>query len=128
MDLQVLQTRETLVAGRTVVRLLVGVRADMNQHFVPVTPKISQFYFTLKIPAYLNENYRHYLHTESSDLGLPGVKAPPITCTPLPLATIPRILFGLDMKVVDVVDQVLQRGEELMALKRRDEVDIVTQI
>lgn len=32
------------------------------------------------------------------------------------------------MKVVDVVDQVLQRGEELMALKRRDEVDIVTQI
>lgn len=41
MDLQVLQTRETLVAGRTVVRLLVGVRADMNQHFVPVTPKIS---------------------------------------------------------------------------------------
>lgn len=41
MDLQVLQTRETLVAGRTVVRLLVGVCADMNQHFVPVTPKIS---------------------------------------------------------------------------------------
>lgn len=58
---------------------------------------------------------------ESSALDLPGVKAPPIPRTPLPLATIPRILFRLDMKVVDVVDQVLQRVEELMALTRRDE-------
>lgn len=121
MDLQVLQTRETLVAGRTVVRLLVGVRADMNQHFVPVTPKIYQLYFTSK-------NIDIICTGRAQILELPGVKAPPITCTPLPLATIPRILFGLDMKVVDVVDQVLQRGEELMALKRRDEVDIVTQI
>lgn len=37
MDLQVLQTREALVAGGAVVRLLVGVCADVNQHFVPVT-------------------------------------------------------------------------------------------
>lgn len=65
---------------------------------------------------------------ESTDLNLPGVKAPPVPCTSFPLATIPRILFGLDMKVVDVVDQVLKRVEELMALKRRDEVDNVTQM
>ena len=34
MDLQVLQAREALVAGWTMVRLLVGVCADVNQHFV----------------------------------------------------------------------------------------------
>lgn len=41
-------------------------------------------------------------------MNIPGVEAPPIPRTPLPLATIPRILFRLDMKVVDVVDELLQ--------------------
>lgn len=41
MDLQVLQAGEALVAGRAVMRLLVGVCADVNQHFVPVTPTTS---------------------------------------------------------------------------------------
>lgn len=37
MYLEVLQAREALVTGGTMVRLLVGVGADVNQHFVPVT-------------------------------------------------------------------------------------------
>lgn len=53
---------------------------------------------------------------------VPGVEASPIPRTPLPLATIPRILFRLDMKFIDVVDQVLQRVEELMALGSRDNI------
>lgn len=63
------------------------------------------------------------MHVVSSVLNVPGVEASPIPCTPLPLATIPRILFRLHMKVVDVVDQLLQRVEELMALRSRDDVE-----
>lgn len=36
MDLEVLQARETFVAGRTAVGLLVSVSANVNKHFVPV--------------------------------------------------------------------------------------------
>lgn len=36
MYLQVLQTREALVTGGTMMRLLIGVCADVDQHFIPV--------------------------------------------------------------------------------------------
>jgi hypothetical protein len=35
MYLQVLSATEALVALETVVRLLIGVRPHMNQHFIP---------------------------------------------------------------------------------------------
>lgn len=35
VDLQVLQAGEALAAGGAAVRLLVGVRADVNEHLVP---------------------------------------------------------------------------------------------
>ena len=35
MNLEVLKARKTLVADQASVRLLVGVGADVNQHFVP---------------------------------------------------------------------------------------------
>lgn len=42
----------------------------------------------------------------------PGIEAPPLPCAALPVAAVPRILFGLDVEVVDVIHQVLQAVEE----------------
>lgn len=42
----------------------------------------------------------------------PGIEAPPLPGTALPMAAVPRILFRLDMEVVDVIHQVLQAVEE----------------
>ena len=53
---------------------------------------------------------------------LPGVEAPPITLAALPLAAVPTILFRFHVEVVDVVDELLQRGEQPAALKRRGPV------
>lgn len=61
MYLQVLQTRETLVAGGTMMRLLVGVCADVNQHFVPEryeTSKRLQNTQTHRNPQTHLDNYR----------------------------------------------------------------------
>lgn len=80
MYLQVLQSGEALATGGAVVRLLIGVCADMNQHFVP------------------------------------GIEPPAISSTPVPPAAVPTILFRLDVEVVDVVHQVLQRVEQQVAL------------
>lgn len=52
---------------------------------------------------------------------LPGIEAPPISCTALPLAAVPGFLFRLDVEVVDVVHQVLQRVEQQVALQAREE-------
>lgn len=62
------------------VWLLIGVCADMNQHFIP------------------------------------GIEAPPISSTAFPLAAVSRILFRLDMEVIDVIHQVLQRIKQQVAL------------
>lgn len=45
-----------------------------------------------------------------------GIEAPSITSTALPLAAVARVLFRLDVKVIDVINQVLQRAEQQMAL------------
>lgn len=42
----------------------------------------------------------------------PGIEAPPLPGAALPMAAVPRILFRLDMEVVDVIHQVLQAVEE----------------
>lgn len=47
---------------------------------------------------------------------VPGIEAPPISGTAFPLTAVPRILFRLDVVVVDVVHQVLQRVEQQVAL------------
>lgn len=62
------------------VWFLVGVCADMNQHFIP------------------------------------GIEASPVSSTALPLAAVTRILLRLDVEVVDVIHQVLQRVEQQVAL------------
>lgn len=80
MNLEIFQTRETLVAGWTVVRLLIGVGADVNQHFIP------------------------------------GIEASPIAGTAFPLAAVTGILLRLDVEVVDVIHQVLQRVKQQVAL------------
>ena len=50
----------------------------------------------------------------------PGIEAPPITSTAIPLATVPRILFRLDVVVVDVFHEVLQGVEQQVALEGRE--------
>lgn len=61
------------------------------------------------------------LSESQSQSGLPGVEAPPVSSAAFPLATVPTILFGLDVVVVDVVHQVLQRLEQQVALEDRGE-------
>lgn len=46
----------------------------------------------------------------------PGVEAPAMTSTALPVAAVPRILLRLDVVVVDMVHQVLQELKELVTL------------
>lgn len=47
---------------------------------------------------------------------IPGIEAPSVTSTALPLAAVPRILFRFDVEVVDVIYQVLQRVKQQVAL------------
>lgn len=46
----------------------------------------------------------------------PGVEAPAVAGTALPVAAVPRVLLGFDVEIIDVVHQVLQEVEELVAL------------
>lgn len=62
------------------VWLLIGVGADMDQHFIP------------------------------------GIETSPVSSTALPLAAVSRILIRLDVEVIDVIHQVLQRVEQQVAL------------
>ncbi len=52
-----------------------------------------------------------------NSVNLPGIKTSPVSSTALPLAAVSGIFFRLDMKVVDVVHQVLQRVEQQVALQ-----------
>ena len=49
----------------------------------------------------------------------PGVEPAPVACTALPMAAVPRILFRLDVEVVDVVDQVLEGVEQQVTLQAK---------
>lgn len=91
------------------MRLLIGVRADVDQHLVPadaqrfsVAPEIhtqSLIFFIIFSP--------------------PCIEAPPFASAALPVTAVPRILFRFHVKVVDVIHQVLQGVEEKMTLERK---------
>lgn len=49
----------------------------------------------------------------------PSIETPPFASAALPVAAVPRILFGLDMEVIDMIHQVLQGVKEQMALEER---------
>lgn len=48
----------------------------------------------------------------------PSIETPPFASTALPVAAVPRILFGFDMEVIDMIHQVLQGVKEQMALEK----------
>lgn len=50
---------------------------------------------------------------------MPGIEAPPVSSTALPLAAVSKIFFRLDVEVVDVIHQVLERVEQQVALQDR---------
>lgn len=50
-------------------------------------------------------------------VNIPGIEASPIAGASLPLTAVPRILFGLDVEVIDVINQVLQWVKEQAALE-----------
>lgn len=56
-------------------------------------------------------------HFSCISVSIPGIEAPPVSSTALPLAAVPRILFRFDVEVIDVVHQVLQRVEQQVALQ-----------
>lgn len=92
--------------------LLVSVSADVDEHLVPADRQKQVNYISLLLspPLYLYTvcNYMFFL---------PSIEAPPLASTALPVAAVPRILFRLDMEVIDVVHQVLQGVKEQMALE-----------
>lgn len=48
----------------------------------------------------------------------PSIETSPFASTALPVAAVPRILFGFDMEVIDMIHQVLQGVKEQMALEK----------
>lgn len=64
----------------------------------------------------------HFINNNNSTVGFsvicsPSIETPPFASAALPVAAVPRILFGLDMEVVDMIHQVLQGVKEQMALE-----------
>lgn len=89
------------------MRLLIGVRADVDQHLVPADAQ--KFSIAPQI------------HTQSRFFPPPPpcIETSPFASAALPVTAVPRILFRFHVKVVDVIHQVLQGVEEQMALERK---------
>lgn len=109
VDLQVLQAGEALAAGGAAVRLLVGVRADVNEHLVPAPGGWGSM---AQPAAHISEP----LPPVPSRPPSPGIEATAMAGAALPVAAVACILLGLDVVVVDVVHKVLQELKGLVTL------------
>lgn len=62
--------------------------------------------------------WRHEGRTDTqTHTHTPGIEAPPFAGTAFPMAAVPRILFRLDVEIIDMVHQVLKGVEEQVALR-----------
>lgn len=95
MYLQVLQAGEALTAGGAAVRLLIGVRTDVDEHLVPAPGRAQG---TAQLPGHP----RPFPSTRSCPPS-PGVEASAMTGTALPVAAVPCVLLRFDMVVIDVI-------------------------
>lgn len=109
MYLEVLEAGEALVAGGAAVRLLVGVGANVDEHLVPAATHVISD--RVKCGSQDVTAWSVLSNAERAIVS-PGVEAPPLPGAALPVAAVPRILFRLDVEVVDVIHQVLQAVEE----------------
>lgn len=91
------------------MRLLIGVGADVDQHLVPAAEHNTGS----------SSGSHHDTQTPPHPFTSPCIEAPPFAGAALPVTAVPRILFGFDVKVVDVIHQVLKGVEEQVTLERK---------